>query len=85
LPFGFVEAAVLNMALALGFVAPSTPLKIGIFEWLTIFVLRQFADLPDSLGLSYALVFHGVVILPTIILGFMATVRSRWRWPRWPG
>ena len=85
LPFGFVEAALLNMALALGFVAPSTPLKIGIFEWLTIFVLRQFADLPDSLGLSYALVFHGVVILPTVILGFMATVRSRWRWPRWPG
>ena len=85
LPFGLVEAAVLNLALTLGFVPPSTPLKIGVFEWLTMFVLAQFATVPDSLRLSYALVFHGVVILPTIILGFMATVRSRWRWPRWPG
>ena len=84
LPYGLLEAAALNLTLILGFVPPSTPLKIGVFEWLTMFVLAQFAPVADSLRLSYALMFHVVVVAPTLVLGFLAMTRSRWRWPKLP-
>ena len=81
--FGIREATVLNLTLILGSVPPTTPLKIGVFEWLTMFVLAQFGELTEAVQLSYALVFHGVVLLPALTLGIIAAQRSQWTWPRW--
>ncbi|HSH04965.1 MAG TPA: lysylphosphatidylglycerol synthase transmembrane domain-containing protein [Anaerolineae bacterium] len=74
LPFGWTEAALIHLAVTVGSVPPSTPGKIGVFEWFTVITLQSFAPLDNSLLVSYALVFHLVVIIPQLIFGFWAAI-----------
>jgi uncharacterized protein (TIRG00374 family) len=79
LPYGLVEATLLNLVLSVGMVPPSTPAKVGIFEWLVVFTMRQLGMVDDALILSYALVYHAAVVLPPIVFGSVAATRTRWR------
>ncbi len=77
LPLGLKEAVLLHLVTTLGTVPPSTPARLGVFEWLVLFTLRPWVAAGDSLGLSYALAYHGVVLLPQIVLGCLAVLRWR--------
>lgn len=79
LPFGLLEATLLHTILSIGMTPPSTPAKIGVFEWLTMWILGLVGLQDDAIALSYGLIFHAVVILPQIILGIIAATRLDWR------
>jgi glycosyltransferase 2 family protein len=79
LPYGIAAATLLNLVLSLGMVPASTPAKVGVFEWLTAVTLKQLGLEGEALILSFALVYHLVVVLPQIILGAGAASRVQWR------
>jgi uncharacterized protein (TIRG00374 family) len=81
LPYGLPEATLLNLVLSVGMVPPSTPAKVGIFEWLVAFTMKQLGMADETLILSYALTYHAAVVLPPVLLGSVAATRTRW----WPG
>ena len=58
---------------------PSTPAKVGVFEWLTIWILGLVGLRDEALALSYGLIYHAVVILPQTVLGIIAAARLDWR------
>jgi glycosyltransferase 2 family protein len=78
LPYGLPEATLLNLVLSVGMVPPSTPAKVGVFEWLAAFTMKQLGMADEALILSYALVYHAAVVLPSILLGSVAASRTRW-------
>lgn len=78
LPFGLPEATLLNLVLSVGMVPPSTPARVGVFEWLVALTLRQFGMVDGALILSYALIYHAAVVLPQIALGSIAASRTQW-------
>lgn len=79
LPLGLVEAVLLNLVLSVGSTPPSTPAKMGVFEWLVAFTLGRFGLTDNVIIVSYALIYHAVVILPQIVLGSVAIFRTHWR------
>jgi uncharacterized protein (TIRG00374 family) len=80
LPYSFADAALLNLALTVSINIPSTPGRIGVFEGTVFIVLKWFGLDNPSLNLSFALVFHLVVLLPQLVLGGIAMARSKWSW-----
>lgn len=78
LPYGFLEAILIHALLTIGLTPPSTPAKMGVFEWLTIGVLALFGWQNEAIALSYALVFHWVILLPQIGLGITAATQFNW-------
>ncbi|MGH2536264.1 MAG: lysylphosphatidylglycerol synthase transmembrane domain-containing protein [Candidatus Promineifilaceae bacterium] len=81
LPFGLGEALALNLAVTIGSAPPSTPGKLVVFEALTLLALGYFGLDKPAMGLSYALTFHLVAILPPILLGSAAAARLHFRLP----
>lgn len=80
LPFTVIDAALLHLWTSLATAIPSTPGRIGVWEGVVIALLTQLApDLAPSLLLSYAVVFHLVVLVPPLALGAVAAARSDWR------
>lgn len=79
LPFGLLEATLLHTILSIGLTPPSTPAKVGVFEWLTIWILGLVGLRDEALALSYGLIYHAVVILPQTVLGIIAAARLDWR------
>jgi glycosyltransferase 2 family protein len=80
LELGFKEAVILNLVLSAGLTPPSTPGKVLVFEGLVIFTLQQFGLQNSATLLSYAILYHLVVMLPPIILGSLAAATSKWDW-----
>ncbi len=81
LPFGLAEAALLHAGTSLAGILPiSTPGKIGLFETAVIFMLTHFGLDNEAVALSYALIFHLIILLPQLIFGAVAASRTRWRW-----
>lgn len=80
LPFSLPQAAVIQLGLGLGLAVPSTPGKVGVFEAIVYTILGTFGLEDETLRLSYALVLHGVVILPQIVFGGLAAARTRRAW-----
>jgi glycosyltransferase 2 family protein len=78
LPYGLPEATLLNLVLSIGLVPPSTPAKVGVFEWLVALTLKQLGMVDDALILSYAIVYHLAAVLPQIVLGSIAAARTQW-------
>jgi len=70
LPLSLWAALFLLLAVQVGNIPPSSPGKIGIFEFAVILALSVFA-IPKSQALSYALMLHVVVYLPKILLGLI--------------
>jgi hypothetical protein len=81
LPFGLREAVLLHLVTSIGSVPPSTPARIGVFEWLVVFLLTQLAGASSPQFLSFAIAYHTVVLLPQAGIGAFAAVRRRRRQP----
>ncbi len=77
LPFGWVEAAIINIAVMVALAPPSTPGKIGIFDGVVAFLLLQFGYKNEAVIASYTIVYHLIVVLPLILLGIYAAVRTK--------
>ncbi len=78
-PLSFAAAAALNLAIMIGSLPSSAPANIGVFEFLAVVSLQQLGpDLSSSALLSYAFVYHLVVIGPVIILGTFVLLRQEW-------
>lgn len=73
IPLGVAEAILLNGVLLLGLVPSSAPGNIGLFEFLCLVVLRPLAAADEATLLSFALVFHAIVLLPQLLGGILAT------------
>lgn len=81
LPVSLSTAILLNVVLSIGSAPSSTPGKVLIFEGLVTFTLIQLGHSDNAVILSYAIVYHLVVVVPQLVLGTAAMVRSRWRLP----
>lgn len=79
LPLGVKEAVLLHLVTSVGSLPPTTPARLGVFEGLVIFVLGQMGMADQNLMLSYALLYHGVILIPQLLLGALALAQSRWR------
>jgi len=51
-----------------------------LFEGLVVLTLQQFGSADNATLLSYAILFHLVVMLPQILLGSLAAMTSKWDW-----
>jgi len=67
-------ALLLLIVLQASVTLPPSPGNIGIFEGLCIFTLAVFG-VDRTTGLSYGLLLHGVVFLPTVLLGLISLGR----------
>ncbi|MDX1686567.1 MAG: lysylphosphatidylglycerol synthase transmembrane domain-containing protein [Candidatus Promineifilaceae bacterium] len=77
LSLGLASAAAIHVAVTAGTVPPSTPAKVGVFEFLVAFMLRFFGVENASVILAYTLLFHLVVVSPQILFGGIAAARGR--------
>ncbi len=80
LPLFLVQAALLHVAVTIVTTPPSTPGKIGVFNGVVALALYSFGLTDDAVIISYSIVFHLVVVLPQIVLGSIAAVRTDWHW-----
>lgn len=80
LPLNLAAAAAIHVGLTVGTLPPSTPAKVGIFEFLVVFMVNRFFPSGESAtALAYALIFHLVVVLPQLLLGSIALARGKRR------
>lgn len=82
LPLGLAQAALLHLVVTLVSTPPTTPIKIGVFNATTAFVLYQLGIQDETTIFSYSLLFHLVVILPQLAFGLLATVQTGWQWQK---
>jgi uncharacterized protein (TIRG00374 family) len=82
MPYSLAQAALIDSALSITTTPPSTPGQLGVFEATVVFFLDLFGQTEPSVNISYALVFHMVVLLPKIVLGSIAAARTDWKWQR---
>lgn len=75
IPLGLVPAAAIHVVLTVGTLPPSTPAKVGVFEFLVAFMLRFFDIESSALILAYTIIYHLVVVIPQIIFGGIAAAR----------
>jgi glycosyltransferase 2 family protein len=80
LTLSLLDAALIHVVVTIAIAPPSTPAKIGIFNGAAALMLYQFGLTDETAIYSYAILFYLVAIAPQIILGIIASVRSRWRW-----
>ncbi len=76
LPLGLQEATLLHLSLIIGLIPASTPGNVGIFEGVVVFMLNQFGLTDNAAILSYAIVYHLVVVMPQIVLGSVSVIRK---------
>ncbi|MBK8433391.1 MAG: flippase-like domain-containing protein [Chloroflexi bacterium] len=72
IPLGPAEAVLLNGVLLLGLVPSSAPGNVGVFEFLCLAVLRPLDATDEATLLGFALLFHGIVLLPQLVGGVLA-------------
>lgn len=73
---GLVEGAAVHAVLAIGTVPSWAPANVGVFEFLTAATLRYFGLTDNGVILAYTLLFHLVIVLPQIVLGGLAVLKS---------
>ena len=80
LPLTFLDAALVHIVVSIAIVPPSTPAKIGVLNGAAALVLWQLG-VPDEANIAaYAILLYLVVVVPQIILGLIATSRTKWSW-----
>lgn len=79
LPYTLTDAALLNLGVIFTVSVAPGPAQIGVFELVVITLLTQLdSSVDQSTLLSYAIIYHLVVILPPIILGGIAAFCRNW-------
>jgi uncharacterized membrane protein YbhN (UPF0104 family) len=71
LDVGFEAGLLVVVAVNLAIIIPSGPAAVGLFEAATLVALFPFG-IDRSVGLSYAVVLHGLNVLPFIAVGYVA-------------
>jgi uncharacterized protein (TIRG00374 family) len=71
LRLGYAAAVLVVVAVNLAMILPSGPAGLGVFEAATLTALHPF-DVDRTHALSYALVLHGLNVVPVIIVGYLA-------------
>jgi uncharacterized protein (TIRG00374 family) len=71
LDVGFEAGVLVVVAVNLAIIIPSGPAAVGVFEAATLVALFPFG-IDRSVGLSYAVVLHGLNVLPFIAVGYLA-------------
>lgn len=89
LELGYEAAILVVITTNLAQVIPSSAAAVGVFEAATQVALGAF-DVDESVGLSYALLFHALNLLPFLIVGYFVLHRQtarglRARLPAQPG
>lgn len=77
LDLNLASAFLLNIAVLLGLTLPSAPARIGTFEGIVYAMLAYFSVTDEALQLSYAIVFHVVVVVPPLLIGTLFALTSR--------
>ncbi len=72
---GIIPAAAIHVVLTVGTLPPSTPARVGVFEFLVAFMLRFFGIENSAVILTYTIIYHLVVIIPQIVFGGLAAAR----------
>ncbi|MEZ4516252.1 MAG: flippase-like domain-containing protein [Chloroflexota bacterium] len=80
IPLSLIDAAVVHIVVSVVSVPPSTPVKIGVFNGAAAFILWQLGLRDEAIIVSYSILFYLVVIVPQLVLGIIASIRSRWSW-----
>lgn len=80
IPLGLIEGALMHVVVSVASAPPSTPAKIGVFNGVAALLLLQLGLQDEAVVISYAIVFHLVVIVPQIILGTVAAWQTDWNW-----
>ena len=80
IPLGLADAALVDSALTFTAAPPSTPGQIGIFEGTVTLVLSQLSETSATVMISFAIVYHLIVLIPKIIFGGIASLRTNWKW-----
>lgn len=75
-----IDAALMHVVVSVVAAPPSTPVKIGVFNGAAAFVLWQLGIRDEAVIVSYSILFYVIVIVPQLILGILASIRSRWSW-----
>jgi uncharacterized protein (TIRG00374 family) len=70
LRLGFSAAVLVVVAINLAMILPSGPAGIGVFEAATLTALHPF-EVDRAQALSYALVLHGLNVIPFIVAGYL--------------
>jgi len=75
-----IDAFIVLMAVNLGGMAPAAPGSVGTFELSAVLAL-EFLGVGKTQALAFALVYHGVQIVPTVLVGLAALplLGVRWR------
>ena len=75
-----LAAFIVLMAVNVGVIAPAAPGSVGTFEFAAVVVLG-FLGVDKTQALAFALVYHMVQLIPTVLAGFIALplVGIRWR------
>lgn len=76
IPLGLLAAATIHVVLTVGTLPPSTPAKVGVFEFLVAFMLQFFGVEGGATILAYTILYHLVVVLPQIAFGGIAAARG---------
>ncbi len=79
MPFGIAEALLMNAVVTLSISVPSAPGRIGTFESFVFAVLFLLGFGDEAVSLAYALVYHAVVVVPTLIIGGITLALSDWK------
>ncbi|MFK7804663.1 MAG: lysylphosphatidylglycerol synthase transmembrane domain-containing protein [Anaerolineae bacterium] len=79
LPLGIPEALLMNAVLILSISIPSAPGRIGTFEALVLAVLLLFGLADSPTNLAFALVYHAVGLVSTLLIGGWALALSDWK------
>ncbi|MBN2145972.1 MAG: flippase-like domain-containing protein [Anaerolineales bacterium] len=69
----FTASLLTLLLLQVGIIVPSTPGRIGVFEYICVLALGLFG-VEQAFALSYGILLHVVVFLPPILLGISALV-----------
>jgi uncharacterized protein (TIRG00374 family) len=74
LRLAFAAGVLVVVAINLAMILPSGPAGVGVFEAATLTALHPF-HVPRASALSYALVLHGLNVIPFIIVGYFVLQR----------
>lgn len=80
LPLTFLDAALVHIVVSIAIVPPSTPAKIGVLNGAAALVLWQLGVPDEAKIAAYTILLYLVVVIPQIIVGLIATSRTKWSW-----
>lgn len=73
---GFIEATAIHVVLNIGTIPSWAPANVGIFEFFVDAMLTFFGVTAAGTSIAYTLIFHLTIVLPQVILGGIAIIRS---------